>query len=590
MHQSCWYETEGLPSDWVIGVSENGWTTDQLGVYWLKEVFNKETLPPHASAGFDQFCSENQIIALYMPPHSSHLLQPLDVGCFSSLKTAYGQQVENQMRLGINHIDKEEFLALYPAAQIQALTESNIKSGFRAAGLVPYDPEQVLSRLNTTMHTPTPPGTSHSSQASWATATPHNIHQLEQQTKKVKGYIKRPQEGALRVEEGLDRVRRVNELEGGVVEAAGSQPRKRAAPRCSEVFRLLNYVFRSLMDYVICEVVSSRVDLQVTLNTFSSSKVWAKFPVARKVPTALADYVEKNSLQGQLKYCLFVGASSGAETENRWARNNMIERRAPHQVGKEIAKGINNGNINFFDKHLSMFPSDLGFYTKDRPNNKLDVMIIEASAITEDGGIIPGASVGASPELVQMAEKIIIEVNTAAPSFEGLHDITMCDKPPRRKPYLIMAPEDRIGTTYIPVDPEKVVAIVESDYPDRTQPNAPADAGSHAIAKHIIEFLQHEVKMGHLPNNLLPIQSGIGNIANAVIGSLSTSGSNFRNLRVWTEVLQDSFLDLFDTGHLDFATATSVRFSPDGFKRFYDNWERYFDKLLLRSQQVSNSP
>ncbi|KKZ65754.1 acetyl-CoA hydrolase [[Emmonsia] crescens] len=312
----------------------------------------------------------------------------------------------------------------------------------------------------------------------------------------------------------------------------------------------------------------------------------------KKIPTALADHVEKNSLQGKLKYTLFVGASSGAETENRWARLDMIERRAPHQVGKEIAKGINNGKIKFFDKHLSMFPSDLvyGFYTKDKPNNKLDVVVIEASAITEEGGIIPGASVGASPELVQMADKIIIEVNTAGPSFEGLHDITMCDKPPRRKPYLIMAPEDRIGTPYIPVDPEKVVAIVESDYPDQTQPNAPADEGSKAIAGHIIGFFQHEVKMGRLPNSLLPIQSGIGNIANAVVGGLCTGGANFQNLRVWTEVLQDSFLDLFDSGHLDFATATSIRFSPDGFKRFYDNWEHYFDKLLLRSQQVSNSP
>lgn len=73
----------------------------------------------------------------------------------------------------------------------------------------------------------------------------------------------------------------------------------------------------------------------------------------------MADHVEKNNLQGQLKYSLFVGASSGAETENRWARLNMIERRSPHQVGKEIAKGINNGQIKFFDKHLSMFPSDL---------------------------------------------------------------------------------------------------------------------------------------------------------------------------------------------------------------------------------------
>lgn len=128
----------------------------------------------------------------------------------------------------------------------------------------------------------------------------------------------------------------------------------------------------------------------------------------RKVPTALADHVEKNGLQGKLKYNLFVGASSGAETENRWARLNMIERRAPHQVGKEIAKGINNGNIKFFDKHLSMFPVDLmyGFYTKHKANNRLDVAIVEASAITEDGGIIPGASVGASPEIIQMADKV----------------------------------------------------------------------------------------------------------------------------------------------------------------------------------------
>jgi acetyl-CoA hydrolase len=80
----------------------------------------------------------------------------------------------------------------------------------------------------------------------------------------------------------------------------------------------------------------------------------------------LADHVEKNTLQGKLKYSLFVGASSGAETENRWAALNMIERRAPHQVGKAIAKGINNGNIKFFDKHLSMFPVDLVYVSISR--------------------------------------------------------------------------------------------------------------------------------------------------------------------------------------------------------------------------------
>ena len=120
-----------------------------------------------------------------------------------------------------------------------------------------------------------------------------------------------------------------------------------------------------------------------------------------------------------------------------------------------------------------------------------------------------------------MAEKIVIEINTAAPSFEGLHDITMTDLPPRRKPYLIMSPEDRIGTPHIPVDPERVVAVVESDYPDQTSANAPEDDTSRAIAANLIEFLKHEVDHGRLPINLLPIQSGIGNIANAVIGGLS---------------------------------------------------------------------
>lgn len=92
----------------------------------------------------------------------------------------------------------------------------------------------------------------------------------------------------------------------------------------------------------------------------------------RKVPTALADHVEKNNLQGQLRYQLFVGASSGAETEGRWADLNMIERRSPHQVGKSIAKGLNSGQINFFDKHLSMFPQDLLNVCFKRKNLALD--------------------------------------------------------------------------------------------------------------------------------------------------------------------------------------------------------------------------
>lgn len=151
------------------------------------------------------------------------------------------------------------------------------------------------------------------------------------------------------------------------------------------------------------------------------------------------------------------------------------------------------------------------------------------------------------------------------PDFEDLRDITMTDLPPHRKPYLLMAPGDRIGTTYLLVNPEdRVVAIVEFDYADRSVVNAPDDATSRVIASNLIEFFKHEVRRGRLPENLLLIQSSIGNLANAVVGGLASGGAHLKHLKVWTKVRRHFFLDLFDSGNLDFATATLIRFSPDG--------------------------
>lgn len=308
------------------------------------------------------------------------------------------------------------------------------------------------------------------------------------------------------------------------------------------------------------------------------------------VPTALVDHVEKNNLQGKLGFNLFVGASAGPE-ESRWAENNMILRRSPHQVGKPIAAAINDGRTQFFDKHLSMFPQDLtyGFYTKNKPNgSNLDCTIIEATAIKEDGSIVPGPAVGGSPEMLSVSDNVIIEVNTETPSFEGIHDIDLPVNPPFRQPYPHTSADYRVGLNSIPIDPSKVIAIVESKTKDKVPPNTPSDATSKQIGTNLVEFFEHEVKMGRMPSNLHPIQSGIGNIANAVVEGLSDS--NFKNLTVWTEVLQDSFLDFFESGSLDYATATSIRLTEAGFERFYENWDDYTKKLCLRSQVASNSP
>lgn len=318
---------------------------------------------------------------------------------------------------------------------------------------------------------------------------------------------------------------------------------------------------------------------------------WSGFTPAgypKEVPIALADHVEQNNLQGKWKFNLFIGASVGAETEDRWATLDMIDRRWPYQTGKNIAKGINSGAIRMGDKHLGVFAQDIGygFYTE---NGRMDVAIIEVSAINEDGGLALTSSCGIVPELMWTADKIILEVNTGQPSFEGMHDIIMQQKPPHRQPFLITRADQRIGTPYVPCDPDKIVGIVESKRRDKGRAFSEMDESSEAIAGHIMDFFAHEVKRGRLPENLLPLQSGVGSIANAVVGGLCNGP--FENLSVYTEVLQDTMLDLFDTGKLNCASACSLSLSEDpGFPRFFDNWDKYADKITLRPLSVSNAP
>jgi len=355
--------------------------------------------------------------------------------------------------------------------------------------------------------------------------------------------------------------------------------------------------YGTLQDRVRCKSLLSKVvTAEETINYFKDgmSLGWSGFTPAgypKAVPIALADHVEKNNLQGKLKFSLFSGASVGAETEDRWATLDMIDRRWPYQTGKNIAAGINEGRIRMGDKHLSLFAQDLGygFYTKDTPTGRLDLAIIEVSAITEDGSLIPTASCGVIAEILMQCDRIIVEVNTGQPSFEGMHDIVVCNNPPNRQVFAITKANSRIGATCIPCDPGKIIAVVESKYRDKGRAFAEQDESSEAIANHVMDFFSHEVKAGRLPKNLLPIQSGVGSIANAVVGGLAKGP--FYDLSVYTEVLQDTMLDLFDSGRLDFASSCSLSLSEkDGFPRFFANMDKYFDRITLRPLSISNSP
>ncbi|EED12346.1 pogo transposable element, putative [Talaromyces stipitatus ATCC 10500] len=201
-YQQGWFET--LPQDWRLDISKNGWTTDEIGIRWLQKHFIPHTTSrtkgryrmlildghgSHLTPQFDQICTENNIIPVCMPPHSSHLLQPLDVSCFAVLKRQYGRLVEQRVRLGFNHIDKYDFLTAFPEPRAMAYKAENVQNGFKATGLVPYNPDHVYEKLTVQLRTPTPPPSRSSNSQSSCQQTPQNPRQFNRQTATIKKRI-----------------------------------------------------------------------------------------------------------------------------------------------------------------------------------------------------------------------------------------------------------------------------------------------------------------------------------------------------------------------------------------------------------------
>src|SRR6516162_9935594 len=233
----------------------------------------------------------------------------------------------------------------------------------------------------------------------------------------------------------------------------------------------------------------------------------------KAVPLALARRISDANLRGQkFQVSIFTGASTGPELDGALAMAGGIHLRLPYQSDPETRKRINAGEMDYMDIHLSHVAQfvEYGFL------GKLDVALIEVTAILEDGRVIPSSSLGNNRTWIDCAERVILEVNSWQPAaLEGMHDIYYgLQPPPNRQPIPLTWPGQRIGSPYLEVPPEKVVAIVVTDSPDRNSPFKAPDAASKQIAGHILEFLSWEVQKGRMPANLLPLQSGVGNIAN----------------------------------------------------------------------------
>ena len=298
------------------------------------------------------------------------------------------------------------------------------------------------------------------------------------------------------------------------------------------------------------------------------------------VPGALAERAEAGE---DLRLTLISGASVGDELDGRLARSGALARRYPYQSNKDLRAAINEGKIAYADIHLGQLP----YLVRSGVLGPVDTAVIEASAILEDGAIVPTMCAGSSDTLVQCAKQVIVELNTAVPDLTGLHDIFTPALPPNTQPIPICRASDRIGQPAIPCGPGKICAVVLSNTPDAGGPGTAPDAVTAKIAENLVAFLKAEQAAGRLADPLPPLQSGVGGIGNAILSVLADSG--MRGLNLYSEVLQSAVLDMIDSGAVAFASGSALSFTPAYQQKFYGDLERYKKQIVLRPQEISNS-
>jgi succinate CoA transferase len=304
------------------------------------------------------------------------------------------------------------------------------------------------------------------------------------------------------------------------------------------------------------------------------------------VPAAIAKRAEEEHAKGNpFQIGMFTGASTGDSLDGALARAKAIKFRTPYQSNKDLRASLNARETQYFDLHLSELAQNLryGFL------GKVNVAIVEASDVTENGEIVPTCGVGIAPTACNMADVVIVELNDRHPKeIRGMHDIYEPADPPYRREIPVYKPSDRIGTPYIKVDPSKIV-VVKTSVSNDGSPFAPIDDVTMAIGRNVAEFLVNEIKAGRLPKEFVPLQSGVGNVANAVLGCMGANES-IPAFNVYTEVIQDAVITLMEEGRVKFASGCSLTVSNEVIDKIYGSLSFFKDKILLRPQEISNNP
>lgn len=308
---------------------------------------------------------------------------------------------------------------------------------------------------------------------------------------------------------------------------------------------------------------------------------------AKATPRALAERASAEHDAGrEFRIRVLAGASTGEDIDERLGAADAISWRAPYQSAKSLRKAVNEQRCEFVDMHLSHVGQmlEFGFF------GEVDVGVVEAVDLTPDGRVYLSTSSGISPSIVKHAKRLIVEINDAHTTrLSEMHDVKILPAPPNRAPIPVHNPMGRIGTPFAVCDPERIIGYVRTNERDHVPASRPGDDVSDAIAGHIVEFLVNEMRAGRIPGDFLPLQAGVGNIANAVLGGLAQS-TDIPDFQMYTEVLQDSQIALLRSGRLTGASTSAITVSDEHIQDIYEDVNFFSPRIVIRPTEISNNP
>jgi succinate CoA transferase len=296
--------------------------------------------------------------------------------------------------------------------------------------------------------------------------------------------------------------------------------------------------------------------------------------------------MREHELGREFKINILSGASTCDAIDGELSRADAVLSKFPYQTDSTMRSGINCGKIRYCDLHISQCAQ----YLRDGFLGKIDVAVVEAADILNGRELVLTTGVGLTPLFCELADKIVIELNAYhGGKILGLHDIYDVGAFGFRRHIPIFSPADRIGAKTVKIDGTKVIGIVETNAPDDNFALSESNAGIDQIGQNIANFLIGEMRSGRIPAEFLPLQSGVGSIANSVLRAINDSG-DIPNYAMYSEVLQDAAIDGIKSGKISFGSAGALSVTNGCLREIYDNYDFFSKRLLLRPMNIANHP